>query len=129
MAALFYVQRLIQPQSTERRIYENIHASRQCSPEPLICLLDVHLQLPRLLVAQLLRGPHLVQRDEPLHYLAPAVKVLVRDLVDRLDDVREERVQLVLGEEAELDGVQEGDELLGSLENEHAAGVLGRSLG
>lgn len=38
-------------------------------------------------------------------------------------------MQLVLGEEAELDGVEEGDELLGGFEDEHAAGVLGGGLG
>ena len=104
-------------------------SSRQRPPEPLIRLLYVQLQLPRLLVAQLLGGAHLVERDEPLDDLAAVVKVLVGDLVDGLDDVGEERVQLVLGEQAELDGVEEGDELLRGLEDEDAADVLRRAAG
>lgn len=38
-------------------------------------------------------------------------------------------MQLVLGEQAELDGVEEGDELLCGLEDEDAADVLRRAAG
>src|SRR5699024_3748355 len=99
--------------------------SRQGPPEPLVRLLNVHLELARLLLAQLLSGAHLVEGDEPLDNLAAAVKVLVGDAVDRLDHVGEERVELVRGQHAELDGVEEGDELLRRLEDQHAARVVG----
>lgn len=99
---------------------------RQCPLEPVIRLLHIHLQLPRLLLPDLFGSLHLVKRDKPLHYLAPVLKVLVRHPVDRLYNVRQQRVQLVLGQEAELYGVEEGDKLLRRLGYEHAVGARGR---
>lgn len=103
--------------------------SCQCTSKALIRLLDVQVQLPRLLLAKFIRRLHLVQRNEPLHNLAPVVEILIRHTVHRLDHIREERMQLVLGQEAELDGVEEGDELLRRLQDEHAAGVVGGGCG
>lgn len=81
------------------------------------------------MLAQLVGGLHLVEGDEPLDDLASVLKVLVGDAVNRLDDVRQKGVQLVLGEEAELYGVEEGDELLRRLEDEDAARVVCRGGG
>lgn len=71
--------------------------SSQRAAEALVRLLNIQLQLSRLRRTQLLSCFHLVERDEPLHNLAAAIKVLVCDLIDALDHVAQQRVQLVLG--------------------------------
>ena len=79
--------------------------------KPVVGALHIESQFARLLLAQFLRRPHLVQRDEPLDDLAAVFEVTVRDFVDALDHVGEERVETVLGEHVEFQGVEEGDEV------------------
>ena len=54
--------------------------------EAIISLFHVELELPCLVVVQLLRGSHLIQCNKPLHNLALAFELLIRDLVNRLYD-------------------------------------------
>lgn len=92
------------------------------SLEPSVSLLHIEGQLPDLLLTQLLRRPHLVQRDEPLDDLAAMVKVALGDLVDGLDHVAEQRVQGLFGGHVELERVEEGDEILGRVDDQTGAG-------
>lgn len=62
--------------------------SLQRLPEPLVRLLDIHVQFSRLLLAQFLARFHLVQCNEPLNNLASIFKVLVCYFVHGLYDVR-----------------------------------------
>lgn len=90
----------------------------QRSLEAIVCLVHVELKFARLFVIELLRCPHLIESDEPLHNLTLALKVLVRHLVDGLDDLDEERMQCVLFHEPDLDGIEEGDEGFGRIDDQ-----------
>jgi len=63
------------------------------SLEAIVGLVHIELELSRLLVVELLGRSHLVQGDEPLHNLALIFELLICDLVDRLDDFDQERVE------------------------------------
>lgn len=92
--------------------------------ESLVCLLDIHVQLSRLLLTQLLRSLHLVERNQPLDNLASVVKVLVRDLVDGLDDVGQQRMELVFRQQTQFDSIQECDKFLRGFEDKNTAGII-----
>lgn len=81
-------------------------------------MFHVELELAHLVVVQLARRPHLVQGDEPLHNLALALEILIDDFVDCLDDLNQERVQRVLFDKANFDGIEQGDEGLGRVDDE-----------
>lgn len=95
--------------------------SRQGASKTLVCLLNIQLQLSRLRLAQLLGGFHLIQRNQPLYNLASVFKVLVGYSVYRLDDIGEQGMQLVLGEETKLDRIQKCNEFLSRFENKNTA--------
>jgi hypothetical protein len=90
----------------------------QRSLEAVVCLVHVELELPGLLIVQLLRCPHLIEAYQPLDDLALVLELLVCNLVHRLDDLDEQRVQCVLLDQADLDGVEQGDECLSRIDNE-----------
>ena len=96
----------------------------QCSLEAIVGLLHVELELSRLLVIELLGCSHLVQCDKPLDDLALVLKLLVCDLVDRLDDFNQQRVQCVLFHQANLDSVEEGNEGFGCVDNQCRVGEV-----
>jgi len=98
----------------------------ECSLEPVIRLLHVKQELPELVVVQLLRRSHLVQRYEPLHNLSLAFKFLICDLVDTLNYIDEVGVQHILLGKAELESIEQRDEIFGSIYDER--GIRGFAL-
>jgi hypothetical protein len=90
--------------------------------EAIVCLLHVESQLGCGLFGKLLVRFHLVEGDEPLDDLAAMLEVLVADLIDRLDDIGEQRMQLGFGDHVQAEGIQKGDEVLGGGEDECAIG-------
>ena len=55
---------------------------------------------------------HAVQTNQPGNDLGAALEIPIRDRVHALDQLRQQWVQRVLGGHAELEGVEEGDEVL-----------------
>lgn len=109
----------------EQRIHENTkrHVANPLSLlqgclEAIVGRVHVKLELARLLVAQLLGRPHLVQGNQPLHNLAFAFEIDVRDLVDSLYDLDKQRMQCVLLYQPNLDGIEQSDESLGRVDDE-----------
>ena len=80
--------------------------------KPRIRALELERTLARLLLPEALPGAHPVQPDQPLDDVAAALEVGGDDLVGRLDDLRQQRVQLVLGPDLDAQRVEEGDEVL-----------------
>ena len=60
--------------------------------ETIVSLLHIERQVSSLLLTQLLAGLHLIQRDQPLDDFPPVLKVLIRDLVDGLNDIAQQWV-------------------------------------
>lgn len=96
----------------------------QCSLKAIVCLIHVELELSCLLIVQLLRCSHLIQGDQPLDYLALVLEFLVCNLVHRLNDLDEQRVQCVLLDEAYLDSVKQSDKCLGRVDNERCVSIV-----
>lgn len=101
-------------------IYES---SAQNALEASIRALNLKRHLPPAPFLHLLLGLHPVQPDQPRDDFSPAFEIPVRDCVHALDQLREEGVQGVLGGHAELQRVEEGDEVLSGEED---LGVGGR---
>lgn len=72
--------------------------------------------LSPLTLINLIARTHLVEHNEPLYDILPALKLLgAGDIVDGGDDVAEQRVQLVLGRVRQPQRVHERDEVLRGL--------------
>lgn len=106
-----------------------IAAHSQCSEhdslEAAVRRLHLELDLTPVVLGKLLVRLHAVEMNEPLDDMASAFKVNVRDFVDALNHLAEQRVQLVLAGQAKLERVEEGDEVL-CCEN---GGLRGRGRG
>lgn len=61
----------------------------QCRFESIVSLVHVKLELSRLFLIKLLGCSHLIQGNQPLNDLTLVLKLLVRDLIDRLDDLHQ----------------------------------------
>ena len=96
----------------------------QCGFEAIVSLVHIKLELSRLLLIKLLGCSHLIQGDQPLNDLAFVLKLLVCDLIDRLDDLHQQRVECVLLDKTNLDGIEESDEGFGRIDNEGRVGEV-----
>lgn len=97
--------------------------SLQDSLEAIIGLVHVELQVSCLFWGQLLGSSHLIERDEPLDNFTLVFKVSICDLVDCLDCLDQDGVKSVFGEHIHLDGIEEGDEVLGSCDDVCGSGA------
>lgn len=96
----------------------------QCGFEAIVSLIHIKLELARLFLIKLLGCSHLIQGDQPLHDLALVLKLLIRDLIDRLDDLHQQRVECVLLDKTDLDGIEESDEGFGCIDDEGGVGEV-----
>ena len=61
----------------------------QCRFEAIVSLVHIKLELTRLFLIEFLGCSHLIQGDQPLNDLALVLKLLICDLIDRLDDLHQ----------------------------------------
>ena len=109
--------------------YPNPDGSIYRPLKPMVSLLHIKSQLPNLLLTQLLRRAHLIQRDKPLYDLPPMIKIPLRDLVDGLNHVAQERVQGFFGGHVQLQRVEEGYEVLRRVDYQAAGCCAGATGG
>ena len=83
----------------------NASSSPQRRLEPAVCLLHLKSTLPSLPFRKLFLRSHPVQSYQPFDNTPPPLEVCLRDFINRLYNFGEERVQLILGGEAEFETV------------------------
>mmetsp|Transcript_4654 Transcript_4654/g.12148 ORF Transcript_4654/g.12148 Transcript_4654/m.12148 type:complete len:220 (-) Transcript_4654:219-878(-) len=92
--------------------------------------IEIMIELPRVLLADLIHRPQLVELLQPLAHLEIWLKVVWRlgQSGERVHEIREERLQLIDGALLQLDGVHRRDEVLHGLGHRdgHGIGAAGR---
>jgi hypothetical protein len=96
----------------------------QCGFEAIVSLVHIKLELSRLFFIKLLGCSHLIQGNQPLHDLALVLKLLICDLIDRLDDLHQQRVECILLDKTNLDGIEESDEGFGRIDHKGRVGEV-----